>query len=134
MRHGVAIPEVVVVRLYAPLLATPPDPTQPLVVSGGTRFGVQRILPRVSVRAEKYLTRIRALCYNGGTTLIVYNGGTTIRGRQMSKYTAYQKRKKDVIEDRIKRYEEIITKLEEENKKLRAENKLLQELRLRNGT
>jgi hypothetical protein len=46
----------------------------------------------------------------------------------MSKYAAYQKRKKDAIEDRFKRYEEIITKQDEELIKLRQEVQLLRKL------
>jgi len=46
----------------------------------------------------------------------------------MSKYTDYQKRKKDAIEERIKQYMEIIEKQDAEILKLKAENQLLRKL------
>jgi hypothetical protein len=46
----------------------------------------------------------------------------------MSKYTDYQRRKKIAIEDRFKRYEEIIAKQDAELIKLRAEVLLLRKM------
>jgi hypothetical protein len=46
----------------------------------------------------------------------------------MSRYTDYQKRKKDAIEDRIKKHVEIIEELYAEVEKLNKEIRLLRSL------